>query len=122
MNQRFSKTFNYPTVWGYSSEAEMYEGIWNDRPHVSFISGLPIINPVPANFAHVLPKALNRYPEFRFNPENVILVLWDEHNLIDEGSADQRARYAELVKSADFSALEMLTNSLKEKYEEMFGA
>jgi hypothetical protein len=119
--RRYSKTFNYPTLWGFTSEKTMFEWIWNNRAHVSFLSGLPLNNPVPAYFAHVLEKGLSKYPEFRLNPDNVILVTWDEHMLIDQGDSDKRARYVKQHPSADFGALELLAEELKEKYQQLFG-
>jgi hypothetical protein len=118
---RFSKTFVYPTLWGFDEEQQMYAAIWTSRPHVSFLSGLPITNPGPENFPHILAKGLNQYPEFRFNPDNVILATYEEHYLIDNGDSDTRAAYCKRVPSADFSALELLKNKLLAEYKEMFG-
>lgn len=118
MSKRFSKSFIYPTVWGFKEEMEMYSWIWATRPHVSFISGIPIVNPGPENFAHVLPKALDRYPLFRLNPDSVILVLYEEHFLIDQGNSRQRQEYAKRCPSADFTALELLVNKTMKLYED----
>ena len=114
---RFSQTYNYPTLWGYHEESLMFSSIWNERPHVSFISGVPITNPGPENFAHVLAKGLNQYPNFRFNPENVVLVTYEEHFIIDSGSQHSREMYCKRVGSADFSAFELLKSKLVREYE-----
>ena len=67
----------------FKNQKELFLFIWNDRPHVSEISGLalPGINSLLwiNCFAHILPKG--KYPAFKLNPDNVILVTPAEHSL-----------------------------------------
>jgi hypothetical protein len=120
--RRFSQTFDYPTIWGYTSETEMYQDIWARRVHVSFISGAPIPGPPqPWNFLHVLAKAMNKYPKFRLNPDCIILGTYEEHHLLDEGTIAQREAYALSTGSADWDAVEMKTQMLIKQYQDMFG-
>jgi len=57
----------------------MYAEIWEERPHVDFETGEPIMSPSTLNFHHVLPKKESEYPEFRHCKWNVILVNWETH-------------------------------------------
>lgn len=111
---RTSDTFPYCDRWGFKSEIEMFRWIWLNRPHVSYISGQPIQDDVRC-FAHVLSKAINRYPHFRLNPDNVVLLTPFEHGLWDAGTKCDREEYP-----GDFAALETLAQSLREQYESEF--
>jgi hypothetical protein len=55
--------------------------IWNERPHVSELSGkelLPIGHPQwHWQFAHILGK--NVAPSWKYNKDNILLVLPEEH-------------------------------------------
>lgn len=92
-----------PFQWGFTSESEMFDWIWTNRPHKSEISGLDLnrVQLFYAMFAHILSK--NKYPLFRYNPENILLVLPVEHVLIDQGSASARRKYLIEVPTTDFS-------------------
>lgn len=65
----------------FKNQSELFEYIWETRPHVSEISGKPL---VPKGhmmwhwqLAHVLPKGA--YPKYRLNPDNIMLMTWEEH-------------------------------------------
>lgn len=105
---------------GYKGEKHMYEDIWKQRPHVSFISGAPLRPPTdPAwvsQFAHVIPKG--RHPKIKFLPEYVVLLTVDEHYAWDNMADDQRRRfypYADWDKLKDLK--EELLDKLSEGYE-----
>lgn len=52
--------------------------IWGKRSHKSEISGTYLgKEPLSIFFHHILEKASN--PEAKYDPENIILVTWDEH-------------------------------------------
>lgn len=65
----------------FTSQIRMFEHIWNTREHISELSGLPLLNKQHPQwhwmFAHILPKGT--YPHYKFNPDNIILCLPDEH-------------------------------------------
>jgi hypothetical protein len=61
---------------------KIFTFLWETRPHVSFISGQPVRN-IPTTFAHVLPKAKNRFPQFKLLPCNIVFLTPDEHHLWD---------------------------------------
>ena len=55
-----------------------FKRIWKERPHKSEISGKSLgKEPLSVFFHHILPK--NKYPEFRMDEENIILLTVDEH-------------------------------------------
>jgi len=73
---------------------KLYEEIWMERDHVSFISGERIPFPEPSNFMHVLAKGQNKYPKFKFYKKNIVLGLPYEHFLYDDGHQGLRDAYA----------------------------
>jgi hypothetical protein len=63
------------------NQKELFDYIWSVRPHVSELSGKPLL-PVGNmrwhhQFLHVLGKGT--YPKWRLNPENIMLALPEEH-------------------------------------------
>lgn len=75
---------------GEQSQVELFRTIWQERPHVSGISGLPLI-PMPddwedeahvkawlAQFSHVLPKGA--YTRFKARKDNILLKTGAEHS------------------------------------------
>ena len=82
-----------------TGQADLFEEIWNEREHRSFLSNKPLKQFEGTNlyynmFAHVLSKALNKYPKYMLNKENIVLLTPDEHTLLDHGSEQQRVKYA----------------------------
>ncbi len=56
--------------------------IFAKRPHNSEVSGEYLGNePLSVFFHHILPK--NKYPEAKFDEENVILLTLDEHTNVE---------------------------------------
>ena len=101
--------------FGYTNELEMFKDIWISRPHVSELSGRPLSYFSVANFAHILPK--KRYPGYRLNPDNIILLHIEEHTLFDNGTKNQRAEYAKRYP-AKWEMLYELREVLKKEYRE----
>lgn len=70
----------------FKSKKELYRYVWENRPHVSEVSGKPLFPPnhfkFHWQFAHILNHG--RYPKYKFNPENIMLMLPDEHEKQDE--------------------------------------
>jgi hypothetical protein len=61
---------------------EFFLSIWKKKPHLSEISGIPLIGePSSAYFHHILPKS--KYPEAKFDEDNIILLTFDEHNNVE---------------------------------------
>lgn len=65
----------------FDSQKEMFEWIWENRPHVSELSGqnlLPKWHPRwHWQFLHVLPKG--KFKRMALNSDNILLGLPEEH-------------------------------------------
>ncbi len=103
-----------------TGQAVIFDEIWNEREHRSFLSNKPLDKYEGTDlwynlFAHVLSKALNKYPKFMLKKENIVLLTPEEHALFDHGSAKQRAKYADENKCNWFK-LYNLEEELKLEY------
>ena len=89
--------------FGFQGEREMFEFLWDTKPHKSEISGrnLEQISLFFSMFAHVLDK--KKYRLFRYNPDNILIVHPMEHVLIDHGNSEARRNYQNEFPSADFT-------------------
>lgn len=92
-----------------------------DDIHVSELSGKKLYGEINSTwFHHILPKS--KYPELRYCRENIIMLTFDEHNAVENGTiyeeverrkADIQKRYDELVEETEFY-VENLLNPLYE--------
>lgn len=80
-----------------TGEKVLFEALWAIRPHVSFISGLPV-NAISTTFAHVLAKGQGKYPKFKLFDKNIVFLTIEEHHLFDNGSHTQRGNYTRRMK------------------------
>lgn len=117
--KRFSTSFPYSTKWGFLNEKDMFAHIWENSPHVSTISG-KAVQYSPSCFAHILAKGLNKYPHYRLNPENIMLMTAEEHHLTDNGTTEQRGRYEIQYSSANFKRFFDAVIRLKKEYKEQY--
>ncbi len=70
-----------------TGEKEVFLQIWNERPHVSQVSGDPLgEEPNVWFFAHLLGK--KAYPRFKLKKENIFLMTPDEHLEYDCGDPE----------------------------------
>jgi uncharacterized protein YvpB len=80
-----SKKANSEGVIIYTTGLEMkdfFMSIWNKRPHRSEVSNTFLSKePSSAYFHHILPK--EKYPEAKFDEDNIILLTFDEHNNVE---------------------------------------
>jgi hypothetical protein len=80
-----------------TGEADLFNKIWNSRPHKSELSGISLERYEGTEyfywmFAHILDK--KNYPLFRLEEENIMIVEpFNEHRLLDQGSSDQRISF-----------------------------
>jgi hypothetical protein len=69
----------------YTTALEMkdfFMSIWKKRPHRSEVSNTFLSKePSSAYFHHILPKS--KYPEAKFDEDNIILLTFDEHNNVE---------------------------------------
>lgn len=67
------------------SQIELFQEIWNERDHVSELSGKYLGDEMNAwFFAHILSKGSN--PQLKFNKENIMLVTQEEHWQLDQNT------------------------------------
>lgn len=84
-------------IYKPTGEKDMFMDIWNERSHISFLSGKKLDefenSPFFFNlFAHLFPKG--KYPKERLNVDNIVLLTPEEHFLMDQGTIEQRDKYA----------------------------
>lgn len=101
--------------FGFSSQIEMFNQIWLDRPHICQISGSNL-DLVPESkffwmFAHILNK--KNYPLWKLNPQNILLLHPDVHYCVDNFTEDMRKKH-----NYDFDKWFVLVNFMKQKYLE----
>lgn len=90
-----------------TGELELFKQIWEERPHVSEVSGRALGPFNVSFFSHILNKG--HYPEARLDKENILLKSTDEHRLWEF------ERY-NLVHLKEWEHVFELRNKLKEKY------
>ena len=70
----------------FKNQNHMFNWIWENRPHLSEISGKELLPKghfkFHWQFMHVLPKSI--YPKWKLNPENIMLGLPEEHEKQEE--------------------------------------
>ena len=101
--------------FGFDSQIEMFEFIWDNRPHVCALSGQDL-NKVPYwqrhwMFAHVLNK--KNYPFFKLKEDNILLVHPDVHYCVDNFTEDMREKHKEI----NFDFWFKLVEKKKEEYK-----
>lgn len=103
-----------------SGQYQMFLEIWDERPHVSFVSGQPLDKYYGGKlfvnmFAHVLSKGA--FPNFKLKKENIVLLTPFEHTLYDTCSENMREAYG-IQHNADWNKLYTLKDDLKREYYE----
>lgn len=102
----------------------VYKRIWASRPHISFLTGESLETTHKSlwvnQFAHVLAKAANKYPKFKYYDKNIILLSPIQHSLLDHGSEEARALYQarklEQGIPCDWNKIYELRDKLKTQY------
>ncbi len=65
----------------FKNQSQMFQWIWENRPHFSEISGSPLLPKGHFKwhfqFMHILPKGT--FPKYKLNPENIMFGLPEEH-------------------------------------------
>lgn len=61
-----------------TGELDLFKEIWEERPHISEISGEPLREFDVRYFSHILPKST--FPLYRLRKENILLKTPEEHN------------------------------------------
>jgi len=95
-----------------TGEISVFEQIWRDRPHFSEVNGEPLGEFNVSLFAHILPKAQNKYPKFKLNPDNVLLMSFRQHFDFDN------ARHK--CSGPDWQKVFQKEEELKEEYKFLY--
>lgn len=66
-----------------TGELDLYKIIWEERPHVSEVSGTPLGEFDVRYFSHILSKG--SYGKFRLNKDNIMLKTPEEHHTWEFG-------------------------------------
>ena len=106
--------------------------LWHVRPRKSFLTDLWLREYEGTAlffnlFAHVLPKAQNKYPYFKLYMKNIVFLSPGEHSLYDQGTEEARKLYSQEVEAAtggkntcDWGKLAALAEDLKAEYRKYF--
>lgn len=96
-----------------TGQAEVFERIAEEREWYDWITGEKLWKLTPSNFAHVLPKALNKFPLYKLYDKNIILASDDTHYKIDFWPESK------LRKDPMFDKFFQLRDELKAQYPEI---
>jgi hypothetical protein len=109
-----------PVKDGFKSQVELFNYVWDTRPHVSEISGRKLTAERGSvlwlcYFMHILPKG--KFPKMKLNPDNILLGHNEEHFCIDQSTEEQREKYKKQYPKTDWNIFYDKQKKLKEKYE-----
>lgn len=96
-----------------TGEAVLFKQLVATRPHRSFISGVKINEFYSYSFLHVIPKAQNKYPNFKLYAKNIVFGTKEEHDLWDKGLK------SELKKKPEWDKMFKLEAELIDEYKEL---
>ena len=102
--------------FGFTTQKEMFDFVWQTREHKCQISGSNL-DLVPESkffwmFAHILAK--KNYPFFKLNADNILLVHPDVHYCVDNFTTDMIFKH----KDYDFGKWMNLVLEQKQKYKD----
>lgn len=67
----------------FKGQLELFNYVWDSRPHISQLSGKPLLPKGSMQwhhqFLHILPKGT--YKHWKLNPENILLARPEEHDV-----------------------------------------
>lgn len=111
-------------IHGFKGEMELFLYLWQNREHRCYVSGVKLdkyrdTDFFPNLFAHILPKAKNRYPKFKLYENNLVLLSPDIHTMFDNPTLKGIKEYEEKTGHT-FSALFELERILHEEYKKGF--
>jgi hypothetical protein len=95
-----------------TGERELFESIWEQRGPYSEVNGEYLGEFNVSYFAHILPKAMNKYPGFKLNPNNICIMSFFQHFNFD--NARHKCTGPEWQKIFDKEA------ELKEEYKFLY--
>ena len=99
-----------------TGEKKIFEQVYERQNGVSYITDnfIPFELAKHWNFMHILSK--NKFPEFRLNPVNIILVEFEIHRIWDFGTYQQMAK--KIREGFNFWKIIDLYDKLYKEYKE----
>ena len=94
-----------------TSQRQLFAFLRIVRKPISFISGLPVDTNSAVTYAHVWPKG--SHPELKLFFFSIVFLTFQEHRLFDQGTAEERAKYAERT-GANWAKLDERKEKLRE--------
>ena len=106
------------------TQLAIFKQIWILSSKQSFVSGLYLRDFMKTDlflncFAHVLPKAKNKYPYFKYYAGNIVLLTPGEHSLWDHGTEEARISYSLDLKEQSGGRIEPDWEKLKAREGEL---
>lgn len=96
----------------FKTQKEMFDWIWDHRPHKSELSGDPLIPKGQLQwhwqFAHILAKG--QYPKFKLNAKNIMLMTPKEH--------ERQETFHKFIEKRDELKREYYKKFYNKKFEE----
>lgn len=98
----------------FKSQIELFKYCWENQLHFCYVTGEKLDKYINSSlalsmFAHVLSK--KKYPEWRLNPNNIVLLTpnydnlgYSIHHLFDNGSLDEIKKF-EKISGKSFRVL-----------------
>ena len=105
------------SLFGFRSQVELFDYLWDNRPWECPFTGENLKKYADDSLmrriccAHVLPKG--KFPLFKLNPDNVMLVDPRFHNIVDRGTSQDRDNHP----SWNFAMWDELVEGMKEEYK-----
>ena len=123
---------NQPGQGSRLTQIAIFRQIWMVSSKKSLVSGLYLREYLPTDlflnvFAHVLSKASNKYPYFKYYAGNIALLTPGEHALWDQGTEEARISYSLDLEQqtsgrvkVDWGKLKEMEEDLKKLYKKKF--
>lgn len=99
-----------------TGQADVFLEIWQESNQRCSVCNKPIQYPIASNFAHILSKALNKYPLFKLYKKNIVLMCHDsEGSCHHRWDKEPRSSLSEPIWKPFFE----LEAELKEEYKQL---
>lgn len=94
-----------------SGQIDIFTDIAETREWFCFVTGVKLWQLTATSFAHILPKALNKYPLMKLDPRNIVLLSDEAHFAWDHTPR------SDLKNKPEWDKMFKLESELKEIYK-----